>query len=257
MASISLKNVCVDIPIFNSQGRSLKKAVMGMATGGRIGLTEQGRTMVRSLDNVCLEVSPKERIGLVGHNGAGKSTLLRVLSRVYEPTSGSADIQGTNGSLIDISLGIDTEATGVENIFLRAALLGIPKEAIKEELNNIIEFTELGEFINMPVRTYSTGMHMRLAFAVSTMIHPDILLMDEWLSVGDANFQEKAEARLNGLIERSNILVIASHSRDLIERCCTRAIWLEHGQIKMDADPKTVCEGYFGDFHGHPQNLEF
>ena len=248
MAHIHLEHVCVDIPIFNSQGRSLKKAVMGIATGGKIGLTEAGKTMVRSLDDVSFDIGPRERIGLVGHNGAGKSTLLRVLGRVYEPSAGIAEIHGSIGSLIDISLGIDTEATGVENIYLRAALLGIPKEDVDKELDQLIEFTELGDFIDMPVRTYSTGMHMRLAFAVSTMIHPDVLLMDEWLSVGDVNFQNKAEARLNGLIERSNILVIASHSRSLIERCCTRAIWLEHGQVKMDGDPKEICQGYFGSY---------
>ncbi len=243
---ISLKNVNVDIPVFNSQGRSLKKTVMGIATGGKIGLTESGKTIIRSLENINLEIHPHERVGLVGHNGAGKSTLLRVLSRVYSPTSGSCVIEGKIGSLIDISLGIDSEATGIENIFLRASLLGIPKQEVENALPDIISFTQLGSFIEMPVRTYSTGMHMRLAFAVSTMISPDILLMDEWLSVGDQNFQQQAETRLNNLIERSNVLVIASHSRELIERCCTRVLWLEHGKIRMDSTPQNVCPNYFG-----------
>lgn len=242
---ISLQNVCVDIPVFNSQGRSLKKTVMGIATGGKIGLTETGKTIIRSLNNINLDIFPHERIGLIGHNGAGKSTLLRVLSRVYTPSSGKAIIEGKIGSLIDISLGIDGEATGIENIFLRAALLGIPKKEVEQAMPEIIEFTQLGQFIEMPVRTYSTGMHMRLAFAVSTMISPDILLMDEWLSVGDEAFQHKAEERLNKLIERSNVLVIASHSRKLIERCCTRVLWLEHGRIKLDGSPSEVCPHYF------------
>lgn len=242
---ISLQNVCVDIPVFNSQGRSLKKTVMGIATGGKIGLTETGKTIIRSLNDINLDILPHERIGLIGHNGAGKSTLLRVLGRVYSPSSGKAIIEGKIGSLIDISLGIDAEATGIENIFLRAALLGIPKKEVEQALPEIIEFTQLGEFIEMPVRTYSTGMHMRLAFAVSTMISPDILLMDEWLSVGDEAFQLKAENRLNRLIERSNVLVIASHSRKLIERCCTRVLWLEHGRIKLDGSPSTICPQYF------------
>lgn len=245
MAKIVLNNVNVEIPVFNSQGRSLKKALMGMATGGKIGLTESGKTVVQSLININLKVKNRERIGLLGHNGAGKSTLLRVLSKVYTPTSGTALIEGTIGSLIDISLGIDTEATGLENIFLRGALLGIPKKRIEQELPKIIEFSELGEFINMPVRTYSTGMHMRLAFSVSTMIRPEILLMDEWLSVGDQGFQKKAEQRLTEMVDQSNILVIASHSRSLIEKCCTRAVWLEHGQILMDTDAKSTCEAYF------------
>lgn len=248
MGHIKLQNVSVDIPIFNSQTRSLKKAILGVATGGKIGTSLNGRTVVRSLDSINLEINSRERVGVIGHNGAGKSTLLRVLGKVYSPTEGRATVIGKIGSLIDISLGIDGEATGIENIYLRAALLGIPKKEVDVNLEDLIEFTELGDFIEMPVRTYSTGMHLRLAFAVSTMISPDILLMDEWLSVGDQNFQTKAETRLNRLIERSNILILASHSRALIERCCTRVIWLEHGSIKMDGDTKEVCENYFSSF---------
>lgn len=248
MGYIKLQNVSVDIPIFNSQTRSLKKAILGVATGGKIGTSLNGRTVVRSLDNINLEINSRERVGIIGHNGAGKSTLLRVLGKVYSPSEGRATVIGKIGSLIDISLGIDGEATGIENIYLRAALLGIPKKEVDVNLDDLIEFTELGDFIEMPVRTYSTGMHLRLAFAVSTMISPDILLMDEWLSVGDQNFQTKAETRLNRLIERSNILILASHSRALIERCCTRVVWLEHGSIKMDGDTKEVCENYFSSF---------
>lgn len=246
MSFISLKNVTVDIPIYNSQSRSLKKTFMGFASGGRIGLSEKGFSIVRSLTDITLEIKDGERIGLLGPNGAGKSTLLRVLGGAYIPTGGEAIIEGKVGSLIDVSLGIDSEATGIENIYLRAALLQIPKKVVDEQLDSIIEFTELGEFINMPVRTYSSGMHMRLAFAVSTMIRPEILLMDEWLSVGDLNFQKKAEQRLNDLIKRSSILVIASHSRQLIEKCCTRAILLENGHIRMDGRAKDVCAFYFG-----------
>ena len=246
MSEILLENVTLDMPIYNSQGRSLKKTIMGMATGGKIGLTEKGNTIVRSLDNINLEIGPKERVGLVGHNGAGKSTLLRVLGKVYIPNKGRAIIKGKVGSLIDISLGIDTEATGIENIFLRGALLGIPRKRLESEMNNIIEFSELGDFVYMPVRTYSSGMHLRLAFAVSTMISPEILLMDEWLSVGDQNFQAKAEQRLTSMVKQSDILVIASHSKNLIKKCCTRVIWLDHGKIKMDSDPDEVCKHYFG-----------
>lgn len=245
MSIIKLENVTVDMPIYNSQGRSLKKTVLGAATGGRIGLTEKGLTIVRSLENINLTINENERVGLIGHNGAGKSTLLRVLSKVYEPTGGSVKIEGKIGSLISISLGIDTEATGIENIFLRAALLGIPREQVCEHLQELIEFSELGSFINMPVRAYSSGMHMRLAFAVSTMIEPEILLMDEWLSVGDQSFQKKAEERLNKVIANSNILVIATHSRTLIERCCNRVIWLDHGKLIADGTPSEICQEYF------------
>lgn len=245
MSYIKLTDVSVEIPVFNSQGRSLKKTLMGMATGGKIGLTESGKAIIKSLSHINIEIRDNERIGLLGHNGAGKSTLLRVLGGVYSPTSGTATINGKVGSLIDISLGIDSEATGLENIFLRGALLGIPKKYIEQELDNIIEFSELGPFIDMPVRTYSTGMHMRLAFAVSTMIKPDILLMDEWLSVGDQGFQGKAEKKLGELVNKSNILVIATHSRELVEKCCDRAIWLEHGNIIMDGYVSEVCKSYF------------
>lgn len=245
MAYINLSHVTVDIPIFNSQGRSFKKKMLGMATGGKVGLTETGKTIVRSLEDINLEIKSTERVGIIGHNGAGKSTLLRVLGRVYEPTQGYATIVGKVGSLIGISLGIDGEATGLENIYLRSALLGIDRKVVERELPELISFSGLGEFINMPVRTYSTGMHMRLAFAVSTMITPDILLMDEWLSVGDEAFKRKAEDRLNNLIDRANILVLASHSRTLIERCCTKVIWLEHGRIKKIGAPKEVCKAYF------------
>lgn len=245
MSFIKLTNVSIDMLIYNSQGRSLKKTVLGVATGGKIGLTEKGHTIVRSLENINLTIKENERVGLIGHNGAGKSTLLRVLSKVYEPTQGSVDIEGKIGSLISISLGIDQEATGLENIFLRAALLGIPRHQVQSHLQEIIDFSELGHFINMPVRTYSSGMHMRLAFAVSTMIEPEILLMDEWLSVGDQSFQKKAEVRLNNVIANSNILVIATHSRSLIEQCCTRVVWLEHGKIIDDGSPSDVCSRYF------------
>jgi len=246
MANITLEDVSVEIPVYNSQGRSLKKTIMGIATGGKIGLTESGKTVVKSLSHINLKIRDNERVGLLGHNGAGKSTLLRVLGGVYTPSSGVAEIDGKVGSLIDISLGIDSEATGLENIFLRGALLGIPKRKIEQELENIVEFSELGDFIKMPVRTYSTGMHMRLAFAVSTMISPDILLMDEWLSVGDQGFQNKAEKKLRDLVNRTKILVIATHSRELLEKCCNRTVWLEHGTIVMDGATKEVCKKYFG-----------
>jgi O-antigen export system, ATP-binding protein len=219
---------------------------MGLASGGRIGLSEKGFSIVRSLTNINLEIKDGERVGLLGPNGAGKSTLLRVLGGAYIPTGGEAIIGGKVGSLIDVSLGIDSESTGIENIYLRAALLQIPKKVVDEQLDSIVAFTELGEFINMPVRTYSSGMHMRLAFAVSTMIRPEILLMDEWLSVGDSNFQQKAERKLNELIQRSSILVIASHSRQLIEKCCTRAVLIENGIIKLNGPAKDVCASYFG-----------
>jgi lipopolysaccharide transport system ATP-binding protein len=183
---------------------------------------------------------------LLGHNGAGKSTLLRLLGGVYEPSSGHAKVEGEIGSLIDISLGTDPEATGRENIYMRGALLGMPRAQIKKRIEEIIDFSELGDFVDMPLRTYSTGMHLRLAFAVSTIVRPEILLMDEWLSVGDEGFKRKAEERMTELVAATNILVLASHSRDLILHTCNRVLWLEHGKIKMDTDPQTAVAAYFG-----------
>ncbi len=245
MAHIIFEHVNIDFPIYNAKKRSLKNTVMQAATGGKVSFGAEG-TVIRSLEDVSFEIHEGERVGLIGHNGAGKSTLLRALSNVYAPTAGRAEIVGEIGSLVDIGLGIDGEATGRENIFIRGALLGLKRKEIEERFDEIVEFTELGEFINMPVRTYSSGMHLRLAFAVATIIRPEILLMDEWLSVGDAAFNEKAERRLNDLVQSSRILVIASHSRELIEKTCNRAMWFEHGRLKMDSDPRSVCNAYWG-----------
>lgn len=244
MAHIIFEHVNVDFPIYNAKNRSLKNTVMQAATGGKVSFGAEG-TVIRSLEDVSFEIHEGERVGIVGHNGAGKSTLLRALSNVYAPTAGRAEIMGDIGSLVDIGLGIDGEATGRENIYIRGALLGLKRRDIEKRFDEIVEFSELGEFINMPVRTYSSGMHLRLAFAVATIIRPEILLMDEWLSVGDAAFNEKAEQRLIDLVNYSSILVIASHSRELIERICTRVMWFEHGHLKLDSTPKKVCSLYW------------
>lgn len=246
MASIEFENVCVDFAIYNANGRSLKKRLMQVATGGQIGADKEGRVVVRALEGLTFSLHDGDRVGLLGHNGAGKSTLLRLLGGVYEPSSGSAKVSGEIGSLIDISLGTDPEATGRENIYMRGALLGMPRAQIKQRIDEIIDFSELGDFVDMPMRTYSTGMHLRLAFAVSTIVRPEILLMDEWLSVGDEGFRRKAEERMTELVASTHILVLASHSRDLILHTCNRVIWLEHGKIKMDTDPEAAVAAYFG-----------
>lgn len=245
MAHINFKQVYIDFPIYNSKNRSLKNTVMQAATGGSVNFGAEG-VIVRSINNVSFSIKDGDRVGLIGHNGAGKSTLLRAISGVYEPTSGNAEIYGDVGSLVDISLGIDPEATGRENIYIRAALLGLSDQLIRDKFDDIVEFSELGAFIDMPVRTYSSGMHLRLAFAVATVVKPEILLMDEWLSVGDAAFNKKAEERLVQLVNASRILVIASHSADLINKVCNRVMWFEHGQLIMDGSPQEVCKAYWG-----------
>lgn len=245
MALIDFDKVCVDFPIFNANNRSLKNTIMQSATGGRVDFGAK-ETIVRSLDNVSFKINPGDRVGLIGHNGAGKSTLLRVLSRVYVPTSGRAVISGSIGSLVDISLGIDPEATGRENILLRGVLMGLKRSEVLSRIDEIIEFSELGNFIDVPVRTYSSGMHLRLAFSVSTIIRPEILVMDEWLSVGDDHFNQKAAKRLEEMVEHSQILVIASHSRPLVEQVCNRVLWFDHGRLIADGDPREISSAYWG-----------
>jgi lipopolysaccharide transport system ATP-binding protein len=247
MASIDFDSVSVEFPIYNASSRSLKKRLFQVATGGQLNADQSGRVVVRALENLTFSFRDGDRIGLLGHNGAGKSTLLRLLSGVYEPSSGKASIKGDIGSLIDISFGIDPEASGRENVYLRGAFLGLPKSEIKDRMEEIIEFSELGDFADMPVRTYSAGMHLRLAFSVSTVIRPQILLMDEWLSVGDEGFRHKAEERMTELVEATNILVLASHSKDLVQHVCNRLIWLEHGKVKMDGPTEEVVAAYFKD----------
>ena len=246
MASINFNNVCVDFPIYNASSRSLKNKLIQIATGGQLGVNESGAVIVRALEDLTFTFKDGDRVGLLGHNGAGKSTLLRLLNGVYWPSSGSLTVTGKTSSLIDIYLGIDPEITGRQNAYLRGALLGISRAEITKQMNNIIEFSELGNFIDMPMRIYSTGMHLRLAFVVSTILHTEILLMVELSSVGDESFKHKAEKRMAELVQSANILVIATHSRGVIQAECNRVIWLEHGRIKMDANPDLVIPLYFG-----------
>jgi lipopolysaccharide transport system ATP-binding protein len=245
MANINFQNVAVEFPIYDASSRSLKKRVMNIATGGRLGSGINGGIAVRALDELTFELNDGDRVALLGHNGAGKSTLLRVLSGVYRPSLGVAKIHGICGSLIDISLGIDYEATGRENIYIRGILIGLSKSEINQRMDEIIDFSELGDFIDMPVRTYSSGMHLRLAFSVATILKAEILIMDEWLSIGDEGFKSRAEERISSIIDSTSILVIATHSRQVAEDLCNRVIWLEGGKIKMDGTPDLVLPQYF------------
>lgn len=244
MPTISLRNASVDFPVFDASARSLKKAVFRGVVGATIAQRPDGHVVIRGLDDITLTIDHGERIGLIGPNGAGKTTLLRVLSGIFEPTGGVALITGKCVSLINISLGIDPEATGRENIRLRGVMMGMTAREIAARADDIAEFTGLGEFLDMPLRTYSTGMQLRLAFAVSTSVVPDILIMDEWLSTGDAEFQQRANERLRAVVASSSILVLASHSPQLISENCTRVIWLEKGRVRMDGQPADVLHAY-------------
>jgi lipopolysaccharide transport system ATP-binding protein len=231
MASIRARDIVVEFPIYNATHRSLKTMLLSATTGGRIAHDSRHRVTVRGIDGMSFDMRAGDRVGLVGHNGSGKTTLLRVLAGAYEPVLGEIETRGRVASLLDISMGMDPEATGYENIFLRGVMMGLRPAEIRARVDEIAEFTELGEYLDMPIRTYSSGMQVRLAFSVSTSVSADILLMDEWLSVGDPTFQEKASQRLASLIESTPILVVASHSPDLINRICNRVFRLEHGRI--------------------------
>jgi lipopolysaccharide transport system ATP-binding protein len=246
-ASIELRNVGVDFPVFNASALSLKNRILSSVTGGAIDRKYDGSVIVRGLQDINIKIEAGERVGLIGHNGAGKTTLLRVLSGIYAPTEGEAIINGECVSLINISLGIDPEATGRENIKLRSAMIGYTPKQTREKMDEIIEFSGLGSFIDMPFRTYSSGMQLRLAFAVSTSIRPQILVLDEWLSTGDEEFKHRAEKRMKEVVDSTDILILASHSRQLLTENCTRVIWLDHGKVKMDGTAKDVVGRYFGD----------
>jgi len=231
MAKISVKNCTLDYPLYGVSSRSLKKMVISAATGGRIAANSREITVVRALSSLDLEASPGDRVGLWGHNGSGKTTLLRALAGIYAPSEGSIELTGSVASLIDPAMGFELDASGHENITLRGLLHGMSREQIESLRSDIAEFSGLGDYLDLPVRVYSSGMQMRLAFSIVTAVSADIILMDEWLSVGDAEFSAKAEGRLRNLIDNAKIIVLASHNLELIRSVCNRVITLEHGKI--------------------------
>ena len=243
MAYIELKEVCIDFPIPKSKLNAGLKRSLIHTIGGKF-RSSVGASYVRALDKITLQLTKGDRVGLVGHNGAGKTTLLRVLAGVYPPSFGEIKCNGRIGSLLDISLGFDLEASGYENIFLRGLYLGLTKQQISECIDKISNFTNLGNYLSMPIRTYSSGMLMRLAFAITTEVEPDIILMDEWISVGDAKFMEQAKERLESFINTSSIMVLASHSEDLIRSTCNKAILLGQGEILTEGSVEEVYHHY-------------
>jgi ABC-type polysaccharide/polyol phosphate transport system ATPase subunit len=195
---------------------------------------------ILALNSLNFTIKDGDRIGLMGSNGSGKSTLLKVLGQIYTPTSGSVKTSGKISSLFNINLGIQPDASGRENILIRGLVKGWTRRQIANEMDAIIEFSGLTEFIDLPIRTYSDGMRMRLLFSIATSFSPEILLLDEWIGAGDSKFQEKAAERMNALVKKSGITVIASHNRPLLQRVCNKIIWLENGRIKMFDDLNKV-----------------
>ena len=199
---------------------------------------------INALRDLTIKIGQGERVGLIGLNGAGKSTLLKVMAKIYPPTSGIATVRGHVCPMFEFATGFEMNQTGRDNIRIRGLLLGMSPAEIEQKIPEIASFTELGEFLDYPVRTYSSGMFIRLAFAVSTSINPEILLIDEIMGAGDIRFAEKAKRRMFEFMEQGKILVFASHSPDLLRSFCARSIWLEAGSIRMDGDTREVLENY-------------
>jgi lipopolysaccharide transport system ATP-binding protein len=232
MAVIQARNLVVEFPIYSFTGhRSFKKSLLNLATGGILAKDAANRVVVRALDNLSFEFQEGDRVGLIGHNGSGKTTLLQVLAGIYEPAAGELELDGQVTSMLGITLGMDAEVTGVENIYLRGRLMGLSRRQIDNMVDDIADFAGVGDFLNLPLRTYSSGMAMRLAFSVATCVDADIILMDEWLSVGDADFVQKAKLRITQMMEKARLVVIASHNHGLIADQCNRVIELAHGKI--------------------------
>lgn len=242
MSRIDVWNASIDFPIFDAKSRSLKKAMLG-TVGGSIGV-EQRVPVIEALHGITLSLCHGDRVGLVGHNGAGKSTLLRLLAGIYEPTRGAANSRGHIAPVFDLGIGMDPEISGRENIIIRGLFLGMTRRQMLDRIDDIADFTELGDYIAMPLRTYSTGMRVRLALGVVSSITPEILLLDEGISAIDADFVDRAQSRLQKLINRSHILVFASHTEDLLKKFCTSALWLESGQVRARGAVPEILDAY-------------
>ena len=235
MAHLIFDNVSIRYPIYNARAQSLRNQFMRIATGGKIA-AEAGQTVaVTALDGASFELKSGDSIGLIGHNGAGKSTLLRTMAGIYTPDSGRVIREGRTATVLEIGSGMDPELSGYENILRMGMLMGIPLKEMRTKIPDIEEFTELGDFLSLPVRTYSSGMTMRLMFAVATSGQPEILLVDEMFGTGDAGFQEKAKARMRDLIANAEIFVFASHDHTLLGELCDRVFELSHGKMTLAA----------------------
>lgn len=231
MSSIVAKNLVIEFPMYWGRSRSLKNTFIRAATGGLLARDAADRVVIQALNDISFEFREGDRVGIVGHNGSGKSTLLRTIAGAYEPVSGTIDVTGKLATMLSITLGMDTESTGYENIFLRAIIMGLSRREIEPLVDEICEFAELGDYIHMPMRAYSSGMSMRLAFAISTCIPADIILMDEWMSVGDAEFSRKSQSRLQDMVNQARILILASHDEHLIRKNCNKIMHLDHGKL--------------------------
>jgi lipopolysaccharide transport system ATP-binding protein len=242
-AQITIDHVSVFFPLYHGNARSLKKTVLAAASG-RLGEDKQHRVVVQALRDVSFTLRGGDRLGLIGVNGAGKTTLLRTLAGIYEPVAGSVSVQGSLNALLDANLGMNPELTGRENIMLRGLYNGLSRSALARLEEDVADFAGLGDFIDLPVRIYSTGMGVRLGFALATAMRPQILLMDEWILAGDAEFLERARVRLEAMVRGAEILVLSTHQTNIVSDWCTRVLWLDQGRIRMDGPPDSVMAEY-------------
>lgn len=233
MACIQLNNLSLEFPIYGTGKRVLKKELIRITTGGMLKNDDHRILTVKALNHVSLDIPNGMRLGLIGHNGSGKSTLLRVISGIYEPTGGTLSVEGHVTPLLNMMIGFDESSTGYEVIQIRGLLQGLSKREIKERGQEIADFSELGDYLEMPIRTYSDGMRMRLAFGILASCAPEILILDEIFGAGDATFLAKAKRRMEEMIHSSSIVVFTSHNMDLIRDICSHILWLEAGHTRF------------------------
>ncbi len=244
MAVIRLTDVSVRYPVFTPRTRGLKNVLLSRL-GGTMRVHDN-TVVVEALRGLDLELADGDRLAIVGHNGAGKTTLLKVVAGIYEPQQGTVEVEGHVSSFVDITLGMDPEATGWDNIVLRGVFMGLTFAEARALAPSIAEFSELGEYLDMPVRTYSAGMYTRLAFAITTSVQPEIIVMDEMIGTGDARFLDKATERLNALLGETRIVVLASHSDAIVTRFCNKALWIEKGAPRAFGPVAEVLGRYRG-----------
>ena len=242
-AFIEVDNLSVLFPLYHAGSRSLKKMVVAAASG-RLAKDQQQRVVVRALSGINMRLESGDRLGLIGSNGAGKTTLLRVLAGIYEPVLGQLRVKGSLNALLDPNLGMNLELTGRENILLRGLYNGLSRPALARLEEDVADFAELSDFLDLPVRIYSAGMVVRLGFALATAIKPQILLMDEWFLAGDAAFMDKARQRLEEMVRGADILVLSSHQTDIVRSWCSRVLWLDQGKVVADGPADDVLTQY-------------
>lgn len=243
MACVEIENVSLTYPIYGSKSRSFKATLVNMATGGRL-IKDSSSITVEALKDVSFKLEKGDRLAILGHNGAGKSTLLKVLAKIYEPSQGRVKVNGRMNCLFDIMMGMDHELNAYENIMLRGLILGLSKQEIRKIIPDVAEFSELGDFLKLPIKTYSAGMKVRLAFGIITNVFSEVLLIDEIVGVGDANFMEKAKVRMESLVYKSDFVVLSTHDTKVVRDLCNKAIWLEQGRVKCFGPVNEVLKDY-------------